>query len=146
MCILEEWKLVVSVPSILLKVQKGLTISIKLTPFFWQISSTRGVRSTITTGVISSNNIRPSGEFSGSIIFVRRIALSSYQFPTTDNGDTTRPTHTGQLGSRLCLFRSCSFKKKNNVLQMTVRKTQLCKRVRVRMSCGLILDLVIKCI
>lgn len=53
-------------PSILLKVEKGVSNSTRLRPFLRQASSTRGVRRTITTGVISSNSIRPSGEFAGS--------------------------------------------------------------------------------
>lgn len=65
---LKGWELL---PSMLLKAQKGLSISIKLRLFFWQASSTRSVRITMTTGVISSNNIRPSGEFAGSAIFAR---------------------------------------------------------------------------
>ena len=60
----------------LLKAQKGLSISIKLRPFFWQDSSTRLVRSTMTTGVISSNSIRPSGECAGSIVSFSQIALA----------------------------------------------------------------------
>lgn len=53
-------------PSMLLKTEKGVSNSTRLRPFLRQASSTRGVRRTITTGVISSNSIKPSGEFAGS--------------------------------------------------------------------------------
>ena len=51
----------------LLKSQKGLSISMKERLFLRQDSSTRGVRRTMTTGVISSNSILPSGVFTGSM-------------------------------------------------------------------------------
>lgn len=51
----------------LLNEQKGLSIWMKERPFFRQVSSTRGVFSTMITGVISSSSILPSGVFAGSM-------------------------------------------------------------------------------
>lgn len=58
----------------LLKLQKGDNIWTNETPFLRQDSSTRAVRSTMTTGVISSSSILPSSVVAGSTIFV----LSSF--------------------------------------------------------------------
>lgn len=63
------------VPSILLKLQKGLSISVKERPFFRQESSTSGVRRTMTTGDISSSSILPSVVFAGSTIAIGPIPV-----------------------------------------------------------------------
>lgn len=58
------------IPSMLLNEQKGVSIWRNERPFFKQASSTEGVERTITTGVISSNSICPSGVLAGSIVVV----------------------------------------------------------------------------
>lgn len=54
----------------LLKLQKGESIWSNEMPFFPQDSSTRGVRRTMTTGVISSSSILPSGVVAGSTMLL----------------------------------------------------------------------------
>lgn len=62
----EDW----NVPSMLSKTENGESRSTKLRPFFWHFCSTKGVESTITTGVIWSINILPSVVLAGSAIVV----------------------------------------------------------------------------
>lgn len=57
-------------PSMLSKTEKGESMSTKLRLFLPHASSTSGVRSTITTGVISCFNIFPNTVPAGSIISV----------------------------------------------------------------------------
>lgn len=54
----------------LLKEQNGVSVWRKERPFLREASSTEGVERSMTTGVISSNSICPSGVIGGSIIII----------------------------------------------------------------------------
>ena len=93
-----DWEKMIRLPSMLLKEQNGVSMWRKERPFLRQASSTEGVERTITTGVISSNSICPSGVLAGSIVIiffrissvahsVRCLAVQIGSLPSKDDCD-----------------------------------------------------------
>lgn len=88
----------------LLKEQKGVSIWRKEKPFLRQASSTEGVERTITTGVISSNSICPSGVLAGSIVF---FFFLSFFYSVIIRSSTILLWWCGRIHLTLCLSLRC---------------------------------------